>query len=76
MARLGDTVTDSITGFSGVVTGKTQYLNGCIQLLVTPPGLHDGKPITGQWIDEQRFGPSTATAGGPQDSPPALPASG
>ena len=32
--KLGDTVEDKYTGMKGVVTGKTQFVNGCIQFLV------------------------------------------
>ena len=70
MAKLNDEVTDSITGFSGVVTARAEYLYGCVQLLVSPHRLKDGIPVKGQWLDEQRFGPSSATVGGPQDTPP------
>ena len=70
MVKLGDRVVDTLTGFSGVVTARTEYIYGCVQLLVVPRELKDGVPSEGQWIDEQRFGPQTATAGGPQNTPP------
>jgi hypothetical protein len=41
-----------VTGLSGIVTGRTEYINGCIQWLVRPPLDKDGKPQEGQWLDE------------------------
>jgi hypothetical protein len=69
-------VTDRITGFSGVVVGRAEYLNGCISCNVQPEGLQtSGEPIEAQWFDEQRLTVgSAAKAGGPQPRPPARPA--
>jgi hypothetical protein len=78
--RIGDRVMHRINGFRGIVTGRTEYINGCIQLLVSPEKLDkDGKIMEGQWIDEQNLlivteqfmedpfrGKSKATAGGPE----------
>jgi len=76
MIALGTMVKDKITGFSGVVTGRAEYLNGCISVLVQPGGLKpDGEPIEAHWFDEQRLTlASKAKAGGPQPRPPAMPA--
>ena len=30
MFKMRDEVTDIITGFTGIVVGKTEWLNGCI----------------------------------------------
>lgn len=73
MIELGSNVKDSITGFAGVATARTVYLNGCVQIGVTATGLTDGKIIEDQWIDEGRLGPSEAKAGGPGPRPPGLP---
>ena len=35
--ELGFKVKDAVTGFTGIVTEKCFYLNGCIQCRVTPP---------------------------------------
>ena len=51
---LGATVTDKITGFSGIVTGICLYLTGCNQALVTPR-MKDGKVEDAKWIDVQRL---------------------
>jgi len=34
--KLGDKVRDKVTGFEGIATAKTEFLNGCIQIEVTP----------------------------------------
>lgn len=55
MIKLGDTVTDTITEFTGVVIGKCQYPTRRIQFKVQPKGLKDGRPIKPEWIDEERL---------------------
>ena len=52
MIKLGDKVTDTITGFKGIVTAKAIYLNGCVQFQVQPKGLKDEEIIKSEWIDE------------------------
>ena len=42
---LGFTVKDIITGFTGVVTAKTVWLNGCIRYGVQSRELKDGIPL-------------------------------
>ena len=76
MAKMGSFVRDSITGFAGVVIGRTEYLNGCISILVQPEAVtSEGQPIEAHWFDEQRLTlASKAKAGGPQPRPPAMPA--
>lgn len=70
MVKLGTVVTDAVSGFSGVATGRTEYLYGCIRIMVEPQGLHDGKPIEAQWFDEQRLTQkSPAKIGGPTAPP-------
>ena len=53
--EMGQKVKDVITGFSGVVTGKAQYITGCQQVLVVPPVKSDGDSVSGQWLDEDRL---------------------
>jgi len=36
MIKLGDKVKDVVTGYTGIATAKTEYLNGCVQMTVTP----------------------------------------
>jgi len=33
--ELGDKVKDTITGFKGIATAKTEFINGCVQYNVT-----------------------------------------
>jgi len=51
---LGQSVKDIITGFSGVVTGRVEYITGCNQVLVAPKVGKDGAHVDSYWIDEQR----------------------
>jgi hypothetical protein len=53
---LGMRVKNRINGFSGIVTGRCDYLTGCVQFLVTPERLkEDGSQIDGLWIDEMQL---------------------
>ncbi len=52
---LGKKVTDKITGFSGIVTGRVNYISGCNQALVNPPVDKDGNIQEAAWFDEQRL---------------------
>lgn len=82
MVKLGNKVRDAITGFAGIATGRTVYLYGCAQILITPDRLaEDGKRLDGEWFDEQRVetieerpipvsAESSATSGGPQRDAP------
>lgn len=73
MIKLGQKVTDKITGFTGVVIGRCEYINGCISIWVQPVKLKDGDMVEAKWIDEQRLETkSKATAGGPHSSPPTM----
>jgi len=58
---MGATVKDRLTKFKGVVTGRSDYLNGCKQYLVKPTTLDSGKMIDGHWLDEQRLELMNAT---------------
>lgn len=75
MVKLGSMVTDSITGFAGLVMARTEYLYGCVSVLVQPTNVTtEGKPQEAAWIDEQRLTVrSKAKAGGPQLTPPPRP---
>ena len=42
--KLGQEVKDRVTGFKGIVIGRTEYLHGCLRLLVQPP-LHKDKGL-------------------------------
>lgn len=55
MVQLGDEVKDTITGFKGTATGKTEYLNGCVRVVVQPRVDKDGKLPNSQWVDEPQL---------------------
>ena len=51
---MGATYCDTITGFSGVVTGISSYITGCDQVLLQPP-LDDGIWVDQRWFDSHRL---------------------
>lgn len=54
--NLGETLKDSVTGFTGIAISKVVFLNGCIQYCVKPTKLgKDGKAIDGEYIDSQQL---------------------
>lgn len=74
---LGSKVKDPVTGFKGIVTSRTEYMNGCIRYGVTPKG--DGSTCPDAvWLDEEQITvivPRDVTAerlartGGPRPAP-------
>jgi hypothetical protein len=54
MARIemGMKVKDRITGFVGIVTGRTTYITGCDRIIVQPPIRKDGKVPDSRYVDE------------------------
>ncbi|RLI38821.1 hypothetical protein DRO66_00600 [Candidatus Bathyarchaeota archaeon] len=48
----GATVRDDTDGFQGMVTSRSDHLNGCNRYWVQPPVDENGKTRDGQWIDE------------------------
>lgn len=53
--KLGQTVTDQLTGFSGVALGRCEYITGCNQVLVQPRLKADGDFVEPRWLDEDRM---------------------
>lgn len=49
---LGDRVKDRISGFSGIVIARTDWLNQCHRYSVQPEAMHEGKPLENQGFDE------------------------
>ena len=39
MINLGDKVKDSVTGFTGIAVARTEWLHGCMRILVQPDTL-------------------------------------
>lgn len=52
MIDLGDKVRCKITGFTGIATAETFYINGCVRYLVTSSTLVDGD-VKELFFDEQ-----------------------
>lgn len=52
---LGDKVKDNITGFIGIIVGRTEWLNGCIRYSLQPIKLKDGAPQETQAFDEDQL---------------------
>jgi hypothetical protein len=53
--KLGDPVRDKITGYKGIVVARTEWLNGCVRLVVQARKLHEGKPVEPQTFDEPQL---------------------
>ncbi len=53
--KLGDVVRDKISGFTGVLTCRLLYLNGCVRWSVSPRILHDAKLVDSQYFDEEQL---------------------
>jgi hypothetical protein len=52
---LGKRAKDKITGFSGILTARCEYLTGCNRYCIQPTDLQDGKPIDGLYFDEAQI---------------------
>ena len=52
--KLGDKVRDKVSGFEGIVTARTEWLNGCIRWSISPRVGEDGKLPDDSWFDEQQ----------------------
>ncbi len=56
MIKLGQSVKDKLTGFTGIVEGITDYLNGCRQALIRPKfKVKDDAYPTAAWIDVEQL---------------------
>ena len=51
--KLGDKVRCKITGFTGIVIARTEFINGCIQFNVLPKGEKNNKMPEDMQIDQQ-----------------------
>lgn len=76
--NLGDKVKDSITGFTGVITLRSQWLNNCNTYGVQPTELKDGAPQERQHFDEpqlivveEKVSKESRSTGGPERQVPA-----
>ena len=51
----GQVLKDKVSGFQGVVVGRTEYDTGCRHYGLQSQELHDGKPVDWEWFDESRL---------------------
>jgi hypothetical protein len=50
--ELGSEAESNISGFKGVITSRSEHLNGCNRYWVSPKVTKDGKLPDGYWFDE------------------------
>jgi hypothetical protein len=55
MKNFGKVATDKVTGFTGVITGRCDYIYGCSQYLITPKATDIHKAADGVWMDIGRL---------------------
>jgi hypothetical protein len=75
---LGEKYRDTITGFEGTVTARSEFLSGCVRYLIEGQMNPDSTASSEFWFDEQRLvaiesndkPKATATAGGPHPDAP------
>lgn len=74
--KLGDQVRDKISGFAGVVTAISTYLNGCNRILVTAEQTNGDGKIVDWWIDDvqlevrgTKYAASAKATGGDRPAP-------
>jgi len=54
--ELGTIAKDFVTGFEGMILGRTQYLTGCIQYGICPQRLKQDEAFPDWvWLDESRL---------------------
>lgn len=52
--NMGDKVTDTLSGFTGLVVARVEYLTGCNQLLILPRSPEDNDIKGAHWFDIER----------------------
>ena len=60
MIELGKKYKDSITGFEGIATARTEYMFGCVRILLEGKKLKPDGTSNELWFDEQRLVPKAA----------------
>lgn len=55
MINLGDEVKDSVSGFTGIAIGRSEFLNGCARVGVQPKVQKDGTLKDAVWFDEPQL---------------------
>ena len=53
--ELGPKLQDVVTGYTGIVTAITFWLNGCVRYNIQSQSMKDGKPIDSECFDEAQL---------------------
>lgn len=53
--ELGKKAKDKISGMSGILTARCEFLTGCNRYCISPQELKDGRPIEGMYFDEAQI---------------------
>lgn len=53
--ELGMRVRDTISGFTGIATCVSKFLNGCVRVTVSPEKIDKGVPVADGYFDEQQL---------------------
>lgn len=82
--KLGDRCKDKVTGVTGMIVAKIEYLNGCRHFELQPKVNKDGEVPRSYWPDIEQVelvktrtrkktpGPPIRRSGGPMPNPPGL----
>lgn len=65
--HLGDKVKDRVTGLTGIVIARTEWMYGCVRCVIQPQQMKDGKPIETTTVDEPQL--EIVKAGAVKDVP-------
>ena len=63
--KMGQRVTEKVSGYAGIVVAKTEWIYGCVRFAVQAEGLHEGNPREAQWFDEGELASEPKSKGGP-----------
>ena len=73
MIELGQQVKDTLSGVKGTAIARTEFLFGCVRIMIQPKGEKDGIPFEVFVVDEpqvevigKRKAPKVAPAHGPR----------
>ena len=81
MVKTGWKVRDRITGYTGIVVARTEWLNKCVRCTVQSNNQKDGVPVDPQTFDQEQLEvldksdpladvPKKKATGGPQGKDP------
>ncbi len=78
--KLGQKVRDTLTGNEGTAIGRTEWLYGCVRIVIQPEGGKDGVPFETFNVDEPQLevikekpAPKAEPTHGPRNDPGRAP---